>query len=196
MNHQRPSRQAWPWIAVVVASVAVAAAVWTIGGPGKGTAAEPSPGPGQLLGRAAATAAATAGAASAAPPVAPPPGMKVLSLGQSHTFTADGDTAEVTALAHQSRGDYPAVRARTCNKGAKAFTATPYLWKLSYGDGEELVDVQVTGGGLLSPAFVERDLAPGKCAKGWISWEASAAGSKPDGVEYRIDGVVSIRWEW
>jgi hypothetical protein len=193
MNHQRPSRQAWPWIAVVVASVAVAAAVWTIGGPSKGTAAEPSPGPGQLLGRAAATAAATVGAASAAPPVAPPPGMKVLRLGQSHTFASDGLT-NVTALAQRRYAGYPAVQVRTCNRGAKAFTATPYRWLLSYDGGEELVDVQVTGGGLLGPAFVERDLAPGKCAKGWISWEPSTR--RPDGVEYRIEGVTSARWEW
>lgn len=84
---------------------------------------------------------------------------------------------------------------RTCNQGATSFPVSTRPWNLSYDRGEQLVDVTVSGGGLLSPEFVERDLAGGKCAKGWISFEPPKSG-KPDGVEYRIEGVASVRWEW
>lgn len=100
----------------------------------------------------------------------------------------------MTALAHKRQAGYEGVQVRTCNEGTTEFDVSTAPWLLSYGGGEQLVDVTGEGGGLLSPPFVARTLTAGKCAKGWISFEP--ASGKPDGVEYRVEGVTSARWEW
>jgi hypothetical protein len=134
---------------------------------------------------------------SAAPPSASTAvdGDEVLKLGQAHQFTDEKWTAAVTALQHQRSGGLENVQVRTCNKGNASFPTSSVPWLLSYDGGEQLVDDVIAGGGLLSPQFVDRDLGPGKCAKGWISYQPPKTG-KPDGVEYRVEGVTSARWEW
>ena len=186
-------RPVWPWILAIVAGTALGAA-------GGWTAAVST--------RPEATAAAVSAPPSASvdpeevPGVAPSSTPTVaaapagtLKLGQAYAFTADGDKVSVTALAHKRQGDFEGVQVRTCNTGTATFPASTLPWQLSYAGGEELVDITAEGGGLLSPPFVERDLSPGKCVKGWISFEAAPTG-KPDGVEYRIEDVTPARWEW
>lgn len=140
-------------------------------------------------------------AASESPTPDPAAPAKPLKLGQAHSFTADGDKVAVTALAHKRYSDldtaYEGVQVRTCNKGTDTFSVSTLPWMLSYSGGEELSQDTVVGGGLAAPEFTDRDLAPGKCAKGWISWVPAKSG-KPDGVEYHIDGYpnASTRWEW
>jgi len=133
-----------------------------------------------------------------APPAASAPktggAAKTLKLGAAQRFTDEEFTWTVTALGHKRGSNVDSVQVRTCNQGTSPFTATPAAWLLSFGGGEELVDVHVTGGGLPSPPFVERELAPGKCVKGWISFEPPQSG-RSDGVEYRVDGSIA-RWEW
>lgn len=150
----------------------------------------------------AASAPSSASKSTAAPTETPSPstgqlaaGQIKLKLGQSHTFAADADRVTVTALDHRRYSGNEAIEVRTCNAGRSTFTASTIPWLLSYDRGEELIDVTVEGGGLMSPAFPERQLGPGNCAKGWISYEPPASG-RPDGVEYRIEDAVSVRWEW
>lgn len=138
--------------------------------------------------------AAAVTAAPAATPAASPTAARTLKLGQEHSFTAaDGAKVAVTALKRQADGDNYGVQVRTCNRGATEFTATPYPWMLSYSGGEELSEDQWTGGGLLSPAFTEGLLEPGKCRKGWLNF--TRAGD-PDGVEYRSRNDAKVRWEF
>ncbi|XVV10810.1 hypothetical protein ACQP2X_39110 [Actinoplanes sp. CA-131856] len=123
-----------------------------------------------------------------------PAGTTTLKLGQSHKFTSDGTLTTVTALAHRRFQGNEGVQVRTCNVGDKAFSVSAGPWRLSYDKGEQLVDIIVTGGGLLSPPYTDRDLTGGKCAKGWITFEASPG--SPDGVEYHLDTGVNVRWQW
>lgn len=118
-----------------------------------------------------------------------------LKLGQAHRFTSDGFVVSVTALKHKHYDEYEGVQVRTCNRGKKTFPTSETPWFLSYDDGESLVDDTVVGGGLMSPSYVERDLAPGRCAKGWISFVRPKSG-QPDGVEYHVEDVTSARWAW
>jgi hypothetical protein len=116
-------------------------------------------------------------------------------LGQAHSFAAGRDRVSVAAIAHVRRGDHEGVQVRACNKGESPISVSSVPWLLSYDNGDQLVDIAAGGGGPLAPPFVERELAPGRCVTGWISFEGRAAG-RPDGVEYRIDRVTAARWEW
>jgi hypothetical protein len=182
-------RPIWPWLLAIV----VAAAVGAVGG---WTAAV------TVRTEASATAPAVS-AESASAPAAPRTSApaaagtaKVLKVGQAQQFKDDKSTWTVAPLAHKRAGEFDSVQVRTCNKAGESFVASTSPWLLSFDGGEELVDVKVTGGGLPSPAFVERDLPPGKCVKGWITFERPSSG-KSDGVEYRIaERSVSARWVW
>jgi hypothetical protein len=119
----------------------------------------------------------------------------VLEVGKTHAFTgSDGEKVAVTLLAHKAgEDDYYGIQVRTCNNGAAAFNASTLPWLLSYSGGEELSQDTIIGGGVLEPAFNESELEPGKCRKGWITFELAG---KPDGAEYRVEGETSARWEW
>lgn len=179
-----PRRRVWPWLLAIIAAAGVGAA-------GGWTAADSR--------RPSLVAAPPAAQASSAPaPTGNAPkaskSAKALKLGTAQQFTDDQFTWTVAALGHKRGNNVDSVQVRTCNRSKAPFVATPAAWLLSFGDGEELVDIHVTGGGLPSPPFVERELAPGKCVKGWISFEPPGSG-KSDGVEYRIDRAAA-RWEW
>lgn len=137
----------------------------------------------------------SAPAPSSAPPPGSPASTGALKLGQTFKATVDEYTSVVTVLNHKPFDGGYAIEVRTCNRGSAMFNASPVPWRLSYGGGEQLVDVTIEGGGLPSPAFVERELQVGKCARGWIAFEAPASG-KPDGAEYHAEGAPSGRWEW
>lgn len=187
------SRRTWPWILAIVAGIALGAAGgWTAAVSTRPEAATTTT---TSLTPPPSASVDPEDAPSAEPSSEPDAAGKTFKLGQTYAFTADKDKVSVTALAHKRKGDYEGVQVRTCNTGTETFPASTLPWQLSYSGGEELVDITAEGGGLLSPPFVERDLAPGKCVKGWISFEAALNG-KPDGVEYRVEGVAPARWEW
>ncbi|MBU2662857.1 hypothetical protein KOI35_04985 [Actinoplanes bogorensis] len=182
-------RPIWPWLLALVAALGVGAA----GGWAAASSRSEAVPAAQVV---TAPSSPSAASSAASPSPTTPPATKALKLGQTHSFTdSEGYVAAVTALAHRRADDVEGVQVRTCNRGKIPFTASERPWLLSYDDGEQLVDVTVIGGGLPSPAFVERSLAEGKCAKGWIAFEAPATGS-PDGIEYRIEGTTSARWVW
>lgn len=194
MDHSAPARPIWPWILAVIAGTALGAAGgWTAAVSTRPEAAAST--------SASAVPSATVDPEDApgVPPTSPPAAAVVagrpLKLGQAHAFTADEYKISVTALAHKRQDAFEGVQVRTCNTGSATFPTSTLPWQLSYDGGEQLVDITAEGGGLLSPPFVERDLAPGKCVKGWISFEAPPTG-KPDGVEYRIEDVTAARWQW
>ena len=123
------------------------------------------------------------------------PTRAALEVGQVHRFVdPDGVKVSVTVLAHKADGENYGIQVRTCNGGDEPFNASTRPWALSYGGGEELSRDIIFGGGLLAPAFVESELTPGACRKGWINY-VRATGA-PDGAEYSVDGLTHARWEW
>lgn len=131
----------------------------------------------------------------ASTPPSSPPTRALLKVGRVHRFVdPNGVKVSVTVLAHKADGENYGIQVRTCNGGDGSFYASTRPWALSYGGGEELSQDMVFGGGLLAPAFVESELTPAACRKGWINY-VRATGA-PDGAEYRVDGLTHARWEW
>ncbi|WP_229073342.1 hypothetical protein [Actinoplanes sp. DH11] len=132
---------------------------------------------------------------SASTPPSSAPIRAALEVGQVHRFVdPDGVKVSVTVLAHKADGENYGIQVRTCNGGDEPFNASTRPWALSYGGGEELSQDIVFGGGLLAPAFVESELTPAACRKGWINY-VRATGA-PDGAEYSVEGLTHARWEW
>ena len=67
-------------------------------------------------------------------------------------------------------------------------------WSLGYDDFEQLHDIDISGGGLPAPAYEDRALKAGECAKGWINF-TSIPGARPDGIQYAPqEGATIVRW--
>lgn len=142
------------------------------------------------------TAAASAGPkpSSANPPATPAGEGALLKLGDKRRFTLDGFVVEVAALKIEHGEDYEGVQVRTCNRGADiSVTRTP--WVLGYDDFESLHTIDTVGGGLPAPAYEDRDLTKGQCAKGWVNF-TSVPGERPDGIQYTPEGGEPIRWSF
>jgi len=146
-----------------------------------------------------AAVAPTSSAAAPAPaptPSAPPAGKKPgnLKLGEKRQVTKDGYVVEVAALKVKHGDDYEGVQVRVCNKGDEV-SVSRGPWVLGYDNFEQLHEIDVSGGGLPAPAFEDRDLAEGDCAKGWVNF-TSVPGERPDGIQYQPEGAEPVRWSF
>lgn len=154
----------------------------------------------------AAAPAATSAAPSAEPELEPAldetaapspeptaPAIKTLKLGQKFTQQTSEFTVEVVALKVKRGDDYEGVQVRACNRGASRIGVSRTPWKLGYDDFESLHDIDISGGGLASPAYEERELGKDECAKGWVNFTI-VDGERPDGVQYAPQGEPAARW--
>lgn len=118
-----------------------------------------------------------------------------LKLGDKKTVTKEGYTVEVAALKVKRGDDYEGVQVRTCNKGAAEVSVSRLPWVLGYDGFEQLHDIDTSGGGLPAPAYPDRDLSQGECAKGWVNF-TSVPGAAPDGIQYQPEGAEPVRWSF
>lgn len=158
------------------------------------SADEPAPKP-------AAVTTPSAGATTPAPAVTTPSATPVpskkpgkLKLGQKQVFAKDEFVVDVAALKVKRGADYEGVQVRVCNRGPEV-SVSRLPWKLGYDNFEQLHEIDISGGGLPAPAFEDRDLAEGDCAKGWVNF-TSVDGERPDGVQYQPEGAEPARWSF
>lgn len=119
----------------------------------------------------------------------------VLKLGDKQKITTtDGYVLEVTALKVKRGDSYEGVQVRTCNRGPDV-SVSRGPWSLAYDDFESLHTIDVVGGGLPAPAYEERDLAQGQCAKGWVNYSV-VPGERPIGIQYSPENGDPVRWSF
>ena len=118
--------------------------------------------------------------------------LETLKLGEKRTVGVDGYKVEVTAIQIKHGDTYEGVQVRACNRGRPVGVSSG-PWMLGYSNFEELHDTDISGGGLAEPAYEDRDLETGECAKGWLNF-TRIDGRNPTGVQYAPDGVQPVRW--
>lgn len=150
-----------------------------------------------------ATPAAVAAATASVPPSAsatasakpsPKPASRLLKLGQKFRFERDEYVVDLAVLKVKHGDDYEGVQVRVCNRGPDV-TVSRLPWSLGYDKFEQLHDIDISGGGLAEPAYEDRDLTDGDCAKGWINY-TRIEGQKPDGIQYAVEGAEPVRWRF
>lgn len=119
---------------------------------------------------------------------------RALKLGQKHRLSTAEVTLDVAVLKVKHGDDYEGVQVRTCNRGAP-ISVSRIPWSLGYSNFEELHDIDTIGGGLPAPAYEDRDLDAGQCAKGWINF-TSVPGKRPNGIQYAPATGEPLRWSF
>lgn len=174
-------RKVWPWIAGVAAAIAVGA-----GGMYLALYEDDQP---KTIEAASVPEETTPAAPSPTPTVEP---TQAAALGRP----MDLEFVKVTVCRYRPLSEkvdgrrLGSVEVRTCNTSTQAYEVSAGPWALLFAD-DSVSDGGKTWTGFTSPEYpiLGRKLNPGKCVRGWMTFELSGA-QKPVAVEYAPDGLT------